>query len=297
MKTEKNILIAFLLNFAFSIFECIGGLLTGSVAILSDAVHDIGDAVSIGAAYFFERKSKGQPDEKYTYGYQRLSVLGSLLTTVILLVGSVLVLYNAVSRLITPIAIHYDGMILFAVVGTAVNLCAAFFTRKGDSLNQKAVNLHMFEDSLGWLVVLVGAIVMRFTDFWWIDPILSIGVSIFIGVHAVKTLSETLEVFLETAPRGISVSALKKHLEEIDGVVEVHHLHLWSLDGQSGCATLHAVANGNAHEVKEKIREELKEHGVLHVTIEIEQEGEHCRGRNCQVVAASTVCCHHHHHH
>jgi cobalt-zinc-cadmium efflux system protein len=159
MKTEKNILIAFVLNFAFSIFEFVGGIFTGSVAIISDAIHDIGDAASIGISYFLEKKSKQQPDAEYTYGYARYSVLGSLITTLILLVGSAVVIYNAIGRIIAPTEINYGGMILFAVVGVCVNFGAAFLTRDGHSLNQKAVNLHMLEDVLGWVVVLVGAVV------------------------------------------------------------------------------------------------------------------------------------------
>ena len=180
MKTEKNILFAFILNLAFSIFEFFGGIFTGSIAILSDAVHDIGDATSIGIAFLLEKKSKRHPDEKYTYGYARYSLLGGVITTVILLLGSTMVVYNAVKRIINPVEIHYNGMILFAIVGVLVNFVAAFLTREGDSLNQKAVNLHMLEDVLGWAVVLVGAIVMRFTDFSLLDPILSIGVALFI---------------------------------------------------------------------------------------------------------------------
>ncbi len=143
MKTQRNILIAFVLNFIFSIFELVGGVLTGSVAIISDAVHDIGDAVSIGLSYFLERKSKKDPDEVYTYGYRRFSVMGSLITTVILLFGSAMVVYNAVVRILSPVTINYSGMILFAVIGTGVNLLAAILTKDGHSLNQKAVNLQM----------------------------------------------------------------------------------------------------------------------------------------------------------
>ena len=178
MKTEKNILTAFLLNLFFSIFEFIGGMLTGSVAILSDSVHDIGDAASIGIAYFLERKSKQDPDEIYTYGYTRYSVMGGVITSLVLLLGSVMVIYNAVVRMIEPAEIHYDGMILFAVIGVFVNAGAAFFTREGGSLNQKAVNLHMLEDVLGWAVVLVGALIMRFTDLAVLDPLLSMATAL-----------------------------------------------------------------------------------------------------------------------
>ena len=296
MKTEKNILIAFILNLAFSIFEFVGGIFTGSVAIISDAVHDIGDATSIGVAFFLEKKSKKQPDEKYTYGYARYSVIGSVITTLILLLGSVMVIYNAVLRIINPTEINYNGMIIFAVIGVIVNLCATILTRKGNSLNQKAVNLHMLEDVLGWVVVLVGAIVMRFTDISIIDPLMSIGVAVFILVNAIKNICEVLEIFLEKTPQNINISELKEHIREIDGVINVHHVHAWSLDGHNNYATMHVVASGDFHDIKEKIREELREHGIGHVTLELEAEGEHCHEENCHVEHNFSSGHHHHHH-
>lgn len=297
MKTEKNILIAFLLNLAFSVFEFIGGIFTGSVAIISDAVHDIGDAASIGASYFLERKSKKQPDEIYTYGYARYSVIGSVITTVILLVGSVIVVYNAIGRIIAPVEIHYNGMIVFAIVGVCVNFAAAFFTREGDSLNQKAVNLHMLEDVLGWVVVLAGAIVMRFTDFALIDPIMSIGVAAFIFINAIKNLKIAIDLFLEKTPHDISVQEIREHIMHIDGVLDAHHIHIWSMDGQNNYATLHVVTNADHHQIKEKVREELREHGIGHVTVELETEGEHCHEAHCHVEFHAHSGHHHHHHH
>ena len=297
MKTEKNILIAFLLNLTFSVFEFLGGVFTGSVAIVSDAIHDIGDAASIGVAFFLEKKSKKQPDEKYTYGYARYSVIGSVITTLILLFGSIMVIYNAVARMIDPTEINYNGMIVFAVIGVGVNLAAALFTREGDSLNQKAVNLHMLEDVLGWIVVLIGAVVMKFTDFAIIDPLMSMGVAIFILINAIKNLKEVLELFLEKTPHGVEIHELEEHLLEIPGVLGVHHIHVWSMDGQSNYATMHVVANGDAHEIKHRIRDELKEHGIGHATLELESEGEHCHEEHCHVDAAHPSGHHHHHHH
>lgn len=296
MKTEKNILIAFLLNLLFSVFEFVGGVFTGSVAIVSDAIHDIGDAASIGIAYLLEKKSKKQPDETYTYGYTRYSVVGSVITTLILLVGSCFVAYNAVCRIVNPKPIHYNGMILFAVVGVVVNFCAAYFTREGDSLNQKAVNLHMLEDVLGWVVVLVGAVVMRFTDFAIIDPLMSIGVAVFIFVNAVKNLKEALDLFLEKTPHNIDVQEIKAHLMEICGVLDVHHIHIWSMDGYHHYATMHIVTNSDSHEIKDAIREELREHGIGHATLELEGEGEHCHEKRCHIEFYSHAGHHHHHH-
>ena len=294
MKTEKNIFIAFILNLAFSVFEFIGGVFTGSVAIISDAIHDIGDATSIGVAFFLEKKSKKQPDKKYTYGYARYSVIGSGLTTLILLLGSAMIIYNAVLRIISPTEINYNGMIIFAIVGVCVNLGAALLTRDGDSLNQKAVNLHMLEDVLGWVVVLVGAIVMRFTDFYIIDPLMSIGVAIFILINALKNLKEILDLFLEKTPRDISIDEIAEHICEVEGVLSVHHIHVWSMDGHNNYATMHVVVKGDTHTIKHNIRGELKEHGIGHATLEIETEDEHCHEEHCHVDVVSSAGHHHH---
>ena len=294
MKTEQNILIAFFLNLAFSIFEFAGGLFTGSVAIISDAVHDIGDALSIGISYFLEKKSRQQPDDRFTYGYARYSVLGGAITTLILLLGSVTVIYNAMGRIISPSPIHYNGMIIFALVGVCVNFGAAVLTRKGDSLNQKAVNLHMLEDVLGWLVVLVGAVVMRLTDFPLIDPIMSIGVAVFILVHAVRNLKQITDLLLEKTPRNIQVRDIKQHISELDGVINVHHLHIWSMDGRNHYATMHIVTDADPHEIKARVRQELREHGIGHVTLELEAEGEHCHEEICHVEFSAHAGHHHH---
>jgi cobalt-zinc-cadmium efflux system protein len=297
MRSDKRILLAFLLNLGFSLFEFVGGLITGSVAILSDALHDLGDAAGIGVSLFLERKSKRKADDAYTYGYARYSMLGSVFTMLILLTGSVAVIWNAAQRLLHPTPIHYGGMILFALVGVAVNLIAALVTRGGESMNQKAVSLHMLEDVLGWVVVLVGAVVMRFTDLWFLDSLMSIGVALFIGIHAAKGLLETLPYFLEKAPQNVDVPSIKVHLAEIPGVLDVHHIHLWSMDERHNCATMHIVTNGDPHEIKAAVRHELSHHGINHATLELETEGEECPAGHCHVTLDECESHHHHHHH
>ncbi len=297
MKTEKNILIAFILNLSFSIFEFIGGTITNSVAVISDSIHDIGDAVSIGISYFLEKKSRKQPDSIYTYGYTRYSVLGSVITTIILIAGSIMVIVNAADRIINPVEINYNGMIIFAVIGVVVNFSAAYFTKDGDSLNQKAVNLHMLEDVLGWAVVLIGAVIMRFTDFSVIDPLMSIAVAVFILVNALKNLKEVLDLFLEKVPHGISVEEIKEHISEIKGVLDIHHIHIWSMNININCATMHIVAEGNPQIIRNQIREELKEHGISHATLELEDKYENCRDKHCHTEYIASSGHHHHHHH
>lgn len=297
MKTQRNILIAFLLNLSFAIFEFVGGIFTGSVAILSDALHDMADAVSIGLSYYLEKKSQVQPDHKYTYGYKRFSVLGGLITTAILLLGSVVIIYHAIGRILHPTPIHYQGMLLFAIIGVCVNLCAAVFTANGDSINQKAVNLHMLEDVLGWVVVLLGAIIMRFTNFSLLDPLMSMGVALFILIHAIGNLREIAHLFLLKTPQNLDVSQIKAHLETIEHVVDVHHIHLWSMDGHHHYATMHIVTQGDPEKVKAQIRHTLVHFGIDHVTLELECALEDCQQRYCHIAHQEHSCRHHHHHH
>ena len=296
MKQNRKMWIAFLLNGFFALFEFVGGLFTGSIAIASDALHDLGDALSIGLSLGLERRSRKGPDKKYTYGYYRYSVLGGTIQSVILLCGSVFVAYGAISRFFAPQPVNYDGMIIVAILGFFVNFAAAWFTSGEGSINQRAINLHMLEDVLGWAVVLVGALVMRFTDWWFIDPALSLAFSLFIGVNALKNLKQVLDIFLEKTPAGIDPEEITHHLVQIPGVEEIHHLHIWSMDGCRNSATLHAVITGAGDAVKFAIKEELAEHGIVHATVETEYLGEPCEDTCCHLPEQEHSHYHHHHH-
>lgn len=269
MKTEKNILIAFVLNIVFSIFELFGGAATGSIALISDAVHDFADGISIGISWLLEKKSSKRPDEKFTYGYGRYSVVGSAMISLLLLLSSLFVVYNALCRMIEPKEINYNAMIPLAVIGVCVNFAAAYVTHGGSgSLNQKAVNLHMLEDVFGWLVVLLGAIVMRVTDFALLDPILSVGIAVFIFIHAWKNMKEALDIFFEKVPAGMNLDAIKGEILGIGGVSEVCSIHLWSMDGQHNIGVLSVVTDGEQEEIKDNIRKLLDEYGIGYSTIE-----------------------------
>lgn len=295
MKTEKNILFAFILNLFFSIFEFFGGFFTGSVAIMSDSIHDMGDALSIGVSYFLEKKSKKEPDQVYTFGYLRYSVLGAFITTMILTVGSILVIISSVRRIINPVTINYNGMIIFAIFGSVINFLAAYLTREGDSLNQRAVNLHMLEDVLGWIVVLIGSIIMKFTDISLIDAIMSIGVAIFILINCLHNIKEVLDLFLEKIPNNISVFELKEHILNIKGVKGVHHIHIWSMDNANIFATMHIITDEkDINKLKRQVKEEILEHGISHVTIEIEDSKTKCEDESCHVEFVKEEHTHHH---
>ena len=298
MKTGKKIFIAFILNLLFSIFELIGGIFTGSIAIFSDAVHDFGDAASIGVSYLFEKKSNRRPDKVYTYGYARYSVLGGAITTIALMIASVVVVCNAVYRCFHPVTIDGNGMLILACVGLVVNGLATYFTHGGRSINQKAVNLHMLEDVLGWVVILIGAVVIRFTNFYLLDPILSIFVAVFIFVGTCKNLKQILDIFLIKTPKGIRLDDVKTHLLRIKGIIDVHHIHVWTLDGERLLATLHIVVERYSVQIKKEVKRELREHGIVHSCVEVEEKSETCLEKECLVKhKKSCVCAHHHHHH
>lgn len=296
MKSEKGILTAFILNLFFSVFEVVGGIVTGSVAIISDAVHDLGDAAAIGISFFLERKSRRQPDETHTYGYLRYSLLGSLIVTSILLSGSVAVTINAVIRIFNPTQIDYGKMLAFALAGVVINLVGAVLTHSGLSLNSRAVSLHLLEDVLGWVIVLVGAVVMKFTDFSVLDPIMSICVAVYVFFNAFKNLREILDIFLEKTPKGISVTELKTELEELDGVLGVHHIHIRSIDGNALYATMHIVVQGDGGKVKQRVRHFLKHRGITHATLETEKQSDNCNERVCTTQGSTQGCRHGHHH-
>lgn len=297
MKTYKKILVAFILNIAFSIFELIGGILTNSVSIISDSIHDFGDALSIGISLVLEKISKRKPDSTYTYGYARYSILGALITTIVLTVGSLFVIFNSINRILNPETINYDGMIIFAIFGVIINFMAAYFTRDGKSINQRAVNLHMLEDVLGWVVVLIGSILMKFTNIVIIDAIMSIGIAMFILINALKNIQDILDLFLEKIPKDISIEEIKKHILSIEGIDDVHHIHIWSMDGINNYSTMHIVTKKkNIQEIKNKVKEEMQEHNISHTTIEIEDSPNNCQEKECNIKVNNEIHAHHHHH-
>ena len=297
--STKNIFIAFILNLFFSIFELIGGLLTNSVSITADSIHDFGDAISIFISLILEKVSNKKPNKDYTFGYLRYSILGALITCSILFVGSIFVIYSAINRLINPVKVNYDGMLALSIIGILVNVIASRITSNTENLNEKTVSLHMLEDVLGWVCVFIGSIVIKFTDIHIIDPVLSIGVTCFILVNVIKRYKSIFEILLEKKPSKINVDELEKHLLNIEGVIDVHHLHIWTIDGINNYITLHIVVSENIlikdlDKLKNKIKIELEEHYVNHSTIEFETKK--CKNINCKIDNDVNVHMHMHHH-
>ena len=279
--SDDNLKTAFLLNLVFTIIEVIGGVYTNSIAILSDALHDGGDCLSLGASWYFQKKSKQGANPRFTYGYERFSVLGALITGTVLLAGMVVILFRAIPRLADPEPVRANGMIALAVLGVLVNGFAAWRASRGSSMNEAVVSWHLLEDVLGWIAVLIGAIVMLIWDIPIIDPLLSIGISIFILINVGRNLWKVAKVFIQRSPEEFEVVDFQQEVEQLEGVSSLHHLHCWSLDGESHVLTLHVLMEADISRegilrVKRRVRELLSEYPFKHVTMEFELEGEGC---------------------
>lgn len=279
--SDKNIKIAFFLNLAFSIIEVIGGFFTNSIAILSDALHDFGDSFSLALAWYFQKVSKKKRDAKYSYGYRRFSLLGALINSVVLLLGSFFVISESVQRLVSPQAADAKGMLFLAVAGIVINGIAMLRLKKGHSLNERTVSLHLLEDVLGWIAVLIGSVVMLFVDVPVLDPILSLGIACYILFNIYHNLRDTLRVVLQGTPGNVSCETVEAALQNLHGVKSIHDLHLWSMDGEYNISSLHVVvAPGltprQTATLKQQIKAVLKNLHIQHVTVEIEQVDETC---------------------
>ena len=274
--STKNIRTAFFLNLAFAFVELIGGIITNSVAILSDAVHDFGDSISLAIAWALQKKSNKAKDDKYSYGYKRFSLLSSVILSGILLVGSILILVEAIGRLFNPQEVNAQGMLWLSILGIIVNGLAALSVKRGKTLNERAVFLHIMEDVLGWIGVLVISIVMIFVNLPILDPILSISITIWVLYNVYKNLKATFNILLQAFPKNVDVKKLTKEIEAIDNVISIHDLHIWTQDGNSHVMTLHIVAEKNYETIKNKIREIAKTFNIDHVTIELEDKYSSC---------------------
>jgi len=287
---SEGIKSAFFLNLGFAIIELIGGFFTNSVAILSDAIHDIGDAAAIGLAWIFEDLSKKNSNKKYTYGYGRLSIISALITSVILLSGSIFIIAEAIPRLLDPegVVISVSGMIWLAILGVFVNSIAVFRLKKSasGSLNQKAVTLHLMEDALGWIAVLIGSIIMYFTGWTILDPIMSLGISAYILFNVFKMLRSIFKVFLQAIPENMDMAEIENKITSVEGVASVHDLHVWTLDNEYHILSLHLVVDvdiniNDIKKLKSDTRSLLSEYGIKHATIEIETQSEDCLHEDC----------------
>lgn len=284
--STRNIRFAFFINLVFTIVEIIGGLYTNSVAILSDALHDLGDSISLGLSWYFDKVSKRKRDQKYTYGYGRFSLLAAFINSIVLITGSLIIIFVALPRLISPEQPDAQGMIFLAIIGILFNGMAVLRLKKGKSMNEKVVTLHLLEDVLGWVALLIASIIMYFWYFPFLDPILSLVFTFYILYNVIKNFRQTIRIFLQGKPDNINLSTFKEKLLHIAGLHSVHDLHIWTMDGVFYVMTLHMVVKDNIEKdeivrIKSEIRNISQINNIQHVTIEVEFENENCELEKC----------------
>lgn len=279
--SSDNLKVAFFLNLGFTIFEIIGGLYVNSIAIISDAIHDLGDSLSLGTAWYLDKKSKQKSNNKFSFGYARFSLLGALINSLVLVAGSIYVIKEAVERILAPEPTNAQGMLIFALIGITVNGYAAWKLSGGKSLNEKVVSWHLLEDVLGWTAILIGAIVLMLWDVPFLDPALSLLITVYILWNVVKRLKETLYLFLQGVPEDVHIPEIESQLLAIENVQSIHHTHIWSLDGEHHVFTTHLKldkVNGcdEVLNVKQSAKQILKDYPFKHYTIETELNNEDC---------------------
>ncbi|VAW55865.1 Cobalt-zinc-cadmium resistance protein CzcD [hydrothermal vent metagenome] len=280
--SSNRIGVVFFLNFFFTIIEFIGGALTGSTAIMADAVHDLGDTLSIGLAWVLNKLSKKHSNDEFTYGYHRFSLVGALINGMVLIVGSIWVLSEAIPKLLVPEMPHAQGMFWLAILGVSVNGYAAWKISAGKTLNERVLNWHLMEDVLGWVSVLIVSILLLFFNWPILDPLLSIGFTLFILINVAKNIYQTIKIFLQSVPDEQMLDEIRQKLLSTDYIKAIHHLHLWSLDGERHVLTAHLEidhmisANEQKH-VKQQINLALTEFNLEHTTLELELPNEVCR--------------------
>lgn len=280
-RSSKNLKLAFFLNAAFTVFELIGGFYVNSVAIISDAVHDLGDTLSLGSSWYLQNKSLQGRNNKFSFGYKRFSLLGALINSLVLIGGSIYVITEAISRLVEPEYSNARGMLIFAIVGVIVNGFAAWKLSKGSSMNEKVVSWHLVEDVLGWVAVLIVAIVLHFYNTPYLDPALSLLITLFILYNVFKRLKETLHIFLQGVPKEIDLEEIEVKLQAIPHVASLHHMHVWSLEGTDHVFTTHIKLKNIKRfqellDVKRAVKNVLQKYQFDHYTIETELDEETC---------------------
>ncbi|MEQ8303063.1 MAG: cation diffusion facilitator family transporter [Cyclobacteriaceae bacterium] len=281
-----NLKVAFFLNLAFTMVEIVGGLYTNSLAILSDALHDLGDSLSLGLSWYFQKLSKKGRTSSFSYGYKRFSLLGAVVNSIVLVVGSIIILSKAIPQLFNPSQANAEGMMYLAILGIVVNGAAVLKLRKGESLNEKVITLHLLEDVLGWVAVLIGSIIMMYWDAPFIDPLLSIMISLFILYNVYRNLRKSLLIILQGIPSEVSMEDIQEKLKAIKAIIGVHDCHVWSMDGNYNVLTVHLVLDKNYQlseqvALKTRVKEILKDESISHITIEFESQEEGCEMKDC----------------
>lgn len=272
---ERSLWIAFTLTFGFLIAEVIGGVVTGSLALISDAAHMFTDAAALAIALVAIRVARRPADSKRTFGYHRFEILAAAFNALLLFAVAIYILYEAWQRFQAPPEVQSTGMLVIATLGLIVNLISMRMLMGGKdaSLNIKGAYLEVWSDLLGSIGVIVAAITIRFTGWTWIDSAVAVGIGLWVLPRTWILLRDSLNILLEGVPDGIDLVKLRADLTQTSGVSDIHDLHVWALTSGKASLSAHVVhdASADASQLLLRIREMLKTRfGIEHTTLQLE---------------------------
>lgn len=275
---KKALTISLILIASFMIVEVIGGVLTNSLALLSDAGHMLSDAISLAVALAAFKMGEKAADSARTFGYRRFEILAAVFNGVTLIVIAVFIIAEAAGRFVNPPEVATTGMLIIAFLGLVINIVVAKILMSGDThdnLNMKGALLHVIGDLLGSVAAIVAALSIMFFGWGFMDPLASVIVAILIAVSGFRILRQSLNVLMEGVPENIDVDTIINTINNIEGVEDAHHLHVWSISSGMNALSVHVVVNGtlNVHETQKiihRIEEQMKHENIEHVTVQVE---------------------------
>lgn len=272
-KAGENLAFVFFMNLTFNIIVILGGLATNSMAILADCIHDLSDTISIAFAWFLERVSQRDSTDKYSYGYQRFSILGSVIISVFVIIMALVILQEAIPRLFAPQGIDAGGMLLVAIVGIVFKSISVHRLHDGETFNERAILFHQLGDVFEWVAILVLSLVLMFWDGApYLDPFVSIGIALWLIINLGRNLYKAIEVLLQKTPDNFDVDEFKTEILAIDGIKAIEDFHIWSLDGIDSVMTLKVNVDfgKNVEEIKKEIYNISNKYHVVDITIEFD---------------------------
>lgn len=278
---NKSLVAGILLNLIFVVIEFVFGFISDSLALISDAGHNLSDVASLALAWIAFRLLKVRPSDKFTYGFRKASILISLLNAVILLIAVGSIGFEAVQRFMNPQPVHTTLVIYVAAAGILINFVSAlfFFRDRNKDLNLKGAYLHLMVDALVSVGVVVGGFVMMYTGWLWVDPLISIIIMFVILASTWGLLRDSLKLSLDAVPTDINIEAIRKAAMKISGIKDIHHIHVWAMSTAENALTAHVVVSDSisrkeASGIKSKLKHELEHMGIQHATLETESEGD-----------------------
>lgn len=302
---KKVLLISFIIITTYMIVEVIGGFMTNSLALISDAGHMLSDSVALGIALIAFILGEKAANQSKTYGYKRFEILAAVLNGITLMLIAVFIFYEAIKRFANPPEVATTGMLIISSIGLLVNILVAWIMLRGgdteENLNMRGAFLHVLGDMLGSVGAIVAALLMMFFGFGWADPLASVIVAVLVLRSGFYVTRSAINILMEGTPENTNVDEVIQAIQQTKGILSLHDLHVWSITSGLNALSCHAVVNdemtiAESEAMLRKIEHDLSHHGIQHVTIQLETTAhQHDESILCQIKGKQDG--HHHHHH